>query len=65
VLKSRHGNRDRVASLQLGLLSLVMVDSHGRYAKQARDEAHVSASGHDYESYMKQRTQPVQTGMTI
>lgn len=64
ILKSRHGNRDRVASLQMGLLSLVMVDAHGKYGKQARDEAQMQASGHTYQTYLKSRTQPVQKEIT-
>jgi 5S rRNA maturation endonuclease (ribonuclease M5) len=60
VLKSRHGNKDRVATLQMGLLSLVMVDGHGRHAKAAREEAHMAASGHTYDSYLKEQTKPIQ-----
>jgi hypothetical protein len=65
ILKSRHGNKDRVASLQMGLLSLVIVDAHGRDAKAAREEAHLASAGHTYESYMKGRTAPIQAAFGV
>jgi len=60
ILKSRHGNRDRIASLQMGVLSLVITDASSRWAKAARDEAHLAASGYTYSAYLKKRTQPIQ-----
>lgn len=60
ILKSRHGNRDRVASLQMGMLSLVITDAQSKWSKAARQESIEAANGHTYESYMRTRTAPVQ-----
>jgi archaellum biogenesis ATPase FlaH len=60
ILKSRHGNRDRVASVQMGVLSLAMVDATSPLAKAAQDEAYLVSQGTTYDTYLRNRTAPVQ-----
>jgi 5S rRNA maturation endonuclease (ribonuclease M5)/archaellum biogenesis ATPase FlaH len=60
LLKSRHGNRGRVASIQMGMLSLVMVDAHGKYAQQAQHESELLEKGYDYPMYAKHIAPPIQ-----
>jgi 5S rRNA maturation endonuclease (ribonuclease M5)/archaellum biogenesis ATPase FlaH len=63
LLKSRHGNRGRVASVQMGMLSLVMVDAHGKYAAQAQHESELIEKGYDYDGYHKYIAPPIQAEM--
>lgn len=52
VLKSRHGNRDRVFLLQMGLHSLVILDDTSPLAEKARRESQAVFRGETYEQYL-------------
>lgn len=52
VLKSRHGNRDKTFLLQMGLMSLVVVDDTNPYADRARKESHAVFAGQNYEQWL-------------
>lgn len=60
LLKSRHGNADNTCSLQMGILSLVVLDAINPLARQAADEANLKHRGYTYEDLLKQRTAPSQ-----
>lgn len=61
VLKSRHGNKDRVVSLQMGLLSLVIVDDTSIHANLAKAECQEAFRGVSYEQYLASRRAPKQS----
>lgn len=63
ILKSRHGNKGKITTLQMGLLSLVLVDTFAKEKKQAEHECFLVHRGETYDRYMKDRAGPVQTRM--
>lgn len=63
ILKSRHGNQGKVCTLQMGLLSLVLLDAYSREKKTAEHECFLVHRGETYQSYMRERGGPVQTRM--
>ena len=63
LLKSRHGNADNTCSLQMGLLSLVIVDAVNPLARQAAEEAYLRHRGYSYEEYLAERA-PAQLSMS-
>lgn len=66
ILKSRHGGKDRMFLLQMGLMSLVLVDDGSPYASSARRESHAVFRGFTYEQWLKsqQNHQPALSGRT-
>jgi 5S rRNA maturation endonuclease (ribonuclease M5) len=60
ILKSRHGNKDRKVGMQMGLLSLVILEDGDRFAKQARDECVDAFRGVSYEHNLMIRQLPKQ-----
>lgn len=52
ILKSRHGNKDRVFLLQMGLMSLVVIDDTSPYAERARRESTAIFRGETYDGYL-------------
>jgi 5S rRNA maturation endonuclease (ribonuclease M5) len=52
ILKSRHGNRDRVFLMQMGLMSLVVIDDTSTLAEKAKRESHAVFSGKTYEQWL-------------
>ena len=52
ILKSRHGNRDRTFLLQMGLMSLVVVDEATREAEKAQRETQAVFRGQTYEDWL-------------
>ena len=52
ILKSRHGNKDKQCLLQMGLMSLVVVDDGTRSADAARRETHAVFRGNTYEQWL-------------
>lgn len=52
ILKSRHGNKDRVFILQMGLMSLVVVDDISSLAVRAARESHAVFRGETYEMWL-------------
>lgn len=52
ILKSRHGNKDRVFLLQMGLMSLVIVDDTSTYAARASRESHAVFRGETYDTWL-------------
>lgn len=65
LLKSRHGNAGKVCTLQMGLLSLVMLDQYGKNASQAEHECFLVHRGETYEAYIRERGAPVQSKMVM
>lgn len=63
VLKSRHGNAGRSTLLQMGLLSLAIVDQGSQLESLARTECERSWQGTTYESWLRERSRPVQSTM--
>lgn len=55
ILKSRHGGKDRMFLLQMGLMSLVLVDDGSPYAGTARRESHAVFRGLTYEQWLQQQ----------
>jgi 5S rRNA maturation endonuclease (ribonuclease M5) len=53
ILKSRHGNKDRVFLMQMGLMSLVVVDDTSALAEKARKESHAVFQGLTYERWLE------------
>jgi 5S rRNA maturation endonuclease (ribonuclease M5) len=53
ILKSRHGGRDRVFLLQMGLHSLVLVDAAGPHAEHAKRESYDVFRGNTYEQWLE------------
>lgn len=54
ILKSRHGNKDRVVLLQMGLMSLVLVEDGSHDADRARRETTAAFQGQSYEAWLQQ-----------
>lgn len=63
LLKSRRGNKGKATTLQMGLLSLVIIDAVNPLAKQAEQENWANFSGMTYPQYLAQRTAPVQLSL--
>lgn len=63
VLKSRHGGKDRVFSLQMDLLTLAIVDAHTPEAKQAQQHTYLYWRGTTYDDLRREQTKPVQMQM--
>jgi hypothetical protein len=55
ILKSRHGNKDKVFLLQMGLMSLVVVDDTSHLARQARRESEAVFRGETYDHWLTER----------
>lgn len=54
ILKSRHGNLGRVFLMQMGLMSLVIVDDISRLAERARRESQAVFSGQTYDVWLRE-----------
>lgn len=54
ILKSRHGNRDRTFLMQMGLMSLVIVDDTGQHAHRAREESNAVFAGKTYDVWLNE-----------
>jgi 5S rRNA maturation endonuclease (ribonuclease M5) len=52
VLKSRHGNKDKTFLLQMGLMSLVVIDDTNPYADRARKESNSVFQGLTYDRWL-------------
>ena len=52
ILKSRHGNRDRTFLMQMGLMSLVVVDDTGPHADKAHAESTAVFTGKTYDVWL-------------
>ena len=52
ILKSRHGNKDRVFLMQMGLMSLVVVDDTSQLATRARKESNAVFQGQTYDQWL-------------
>jgi replicative DNA helicase len=63
ILKSRHGNAGRSTLLQMGLLSLAIVDQSSQLEQLARTECEKSWQGVSYEAWLRERAKPVQGNM--
>lgn len=63
ILKSRHGNKGRVCSLQVDLLTLAVVDDNTPAAGKARDHTRMATNGWEWEDLRRQETAPVQLQM--
>jgi hypothetical protein len=55
ILKSRHGNKDRVFLMQMGLMSLVVVDDTSPHAYAAKRESDAIFRGMTYDSWLTER----------
>lgn len=53
ILKSRHGNKGRVFLLQMGLMSLVLVDDGTKESKRATAESQAVFQGQTYERFIE------------
>ncbi len=60
VLKSRHGGKGKVFSLQMDLLTLAVVDDGTPAARRAVDHNQLAWRGQDWESLRKHETRPRQ-----
>jgi hypothetical protein len=61
LLKSRHGGRGMVSSLQLDVLTLALVNDHTSAAKRAVDHNYLSFRGHEWADIRRAETRPRQT----
>jgi replicative DNA helicase len=63
VLKSRHGGVGTVASLQMDLLTLALVDDNTTHAKKAQQHNFLQFRGHSWDDLRRQETAPKQLRM--
>lgn len=57
LLKSRHGNRNRIAPLRFGRLSLVIADAESAIGKQIEDENYLADRGYTWQRLHEKRVE--------
>jgi replicative DNA helicase/5S rRNA maturation endonuclease (ribonuclease M5) len=60
LLKSRHGGKGRVFSLQMDLLTLALVEDNTSAAKKAMEHNYLAWRGHDWDTLRANETAPTQ-----
>ncbi len=63
LLKSRHGGKGRVFSLQMDLLTLAVVDDATPAAKEAEQHNYLAWRGHDWDHLRLMQTRPMQQAL--